>query len=128
MTCFFALCYQRGPGWVPGKPVFEQPLHAHRLYMRQLFEAGTLRLGGPFLDDTGGLVIVQAADEGAARELLDRDPAISAGVMRATLHSWQVLAGAEVLAAIPAPISSMASAARPSCAQPEASADLDRRS
>jgi hypothetical protein len=45
MHTIFALCYRPGPAWLPGKPVYEQPLKQHRAYMRSLHDAGTIVLG-----------------------------------------------------------------------------------
>jgi len=42
------------------------------------------------LADTFGLVIFEAATEDAARRFMEEDPAVQAGVMTATLHSYAV--------------------------------------
>lgn len=41
-------------------------------------------------DKTFGLVVFEAADEAAARALMEADPAVLAGVMTATLHPYAV--------------------------------------
>jgi len=40
------------------------------------------------LDQTMGLIIFSAADEAAAREFMNADPCVTAGVMTATLHPY----------------------------------------
>jgi len=40
------------------------------------------------LDQTFGLVIFSAPDEAAAREFMNADPCVAAGVMTATLHPY----------------------------------------
>lgn len=85
------LYYRRGPAWLDGRSVFEQPLQAHLAYMRQLKADQVLTLGGPFTDDTGGLVVVQAESVSAARALADADPAVKDGVMVVEVHPWKVL-------------------------------------
>jgi uncharacterized protein len=40
------------------------------------------------LDSTFGIVVFEAEDEAAARQFMDTDPAITAGVMSATLHPY----------------------------------------
>jgi uncharacterized protein YciI len=102
MDNIFAICYSRGPSWVVGKSVFEQPLAAHLAYMTALKTRGTLLLGGPYTDDHGGLIVVKVPGEQAARDLIAADPAVRAGVMTATAHPWKLLAGADALAE-PAP-------------------------
>lgn len=42
------------------------------------------------LPKTFGLVVFEAADDTAAREFMESDPAIAAGVMSATLHPYSV--------------------------------------
>lgn len=48
------------------------------------------------LDQTMGLVIFRAPDEAAAREFMNADPCVTAGVMSATLHPYglALMAGA----------------------------------
>jgi hypothetical protein len=47
--------------------------------MDDLFERGLIALGGPFLDDSGAMLVMRVADEGEARELLGPDPWCSNG-------------------------------------------------
>lgn len=89
----FVLHYRRGPAWLEGKTVFEQPLAEHLAYVKQLIFAGTLALGGPFLDDSGGLLVVHADDTAAAQAIAEADPAIRAEIMVAEVHPWQLRAG-----------------------------------
>lgn len=71
-----------GPRWIEGKSVYEQGLavEAHLAAMRDLFDAGELLLGGPF-DQGGGIAILDVPDEAAAREVMEADPGVRAGVM-----------------------------------------------
>lgn len=84
----FVIEYDPGPEWEEGKPVFEQDLQAHGGYMFGLQEEGTLLLGGPYLDDTGGLVLMLADDLDAAKEVLASDPAIEEGVFSGEVHPY----------------------------------------
>ena len=97
MSHTFAIHYRCGPEWVHGKTVFEQPLQDHLAYMHQLVEAGILKMGGPFLDDTGGLIVVIAETEQEAGELATADPAVRNGVMTAQTHPWKLIAGKELV-------------------------------
>lgn len=90
----FVIYYRRGPAWVEGKTVFEQPLAAHLAYMKQLAATGTLLRGGPFADDLGGLVVVRVADKAAAEAVLESDPAVRDQVMVAEAHPWNLMVGA----------------------------------
>src|SRR3954447_21523580 len=71
-----------GPRWLPGKSVYEQgkPVEDHLVAMRNQYDAGILQLGGPF-DHGGGIAVLDVGDEGAARAVMDADPAVRAGVM-----------------------------------------------
>lgn len=89
----FVIYYRRGPAWVEGKSVFEQPLQEHLAYVKGLAARGTLRLGGPFTDDSGGLIVVDAANVADAQALLEADPAVRDRVMTAEAHPWKLLAG-----------------------------------
>jgi uncharacterized protein YciI len=93
MQTIFALCYRPGPAWLAGKRVFEQPLAGHLAYMRSLHDAGKIVVGGPYTDDSGGMVAVEADSHEAALEILEGDPAIEDGVMVGDVHPWRILAG-----------------------------------
>jgi hypothetical protein len=53
--------------------------------MCRRFDEGALLLGGPF-DDGGGIAVIEAADEMAAENLLEADPAVAAGVLSYRMH------------------------------------------
>ncbi len=84
----YAVIYQPGPGWLPGKPVFEQPLNAHWDYLNTLYHQGLLIEGGPYSDDSGGVVLLRAGDLDEAWEIVDLDPSIVDGVFIAEVHPW----------------------------------------
>jgi len=90
----FAIHYRCGPAWLAGKSVFEQPLQAHLAYMRALVASKTLIFGGPFLDDSGGLIVVDVASPQDASKLAQNDPAVLEQIMVAEAHPWKLMAGA----------------------------------
>ena len=76
---------------------FEQPteaeeaaMAAHYNYLKQAAAAGTVLLAGPCLDETFGLVVLQAADDDAARAFMYHDPSVKANVMMAELHPFNL--------------------------------------
>ncbi|MFC4456117.1 YciI family protein [Deinococcus sonorensis] len=85
------LHYARGPGWVPDRPVFEQPLHRHLAYMRRLHQQGIVLAGGPYTDHSGGLVILQPMTLEDAEQMLRADPAIVDGTMTASANLWHTM-------------------------------------
>jgi uncharacterized protein YciI len=65
----------------------------HFAYLERLLAEGTVLLAGRTLNDdasTFGLVIYRAPDEAAARAVMEGDPAVRAGVMRAELFPYRV--------------------------------------
>jgi uncharacterized protein YciI len=66
---------------------------AHFARLKAATDAGQVILAGRTaepLDRTQGLVIFTAADEAAAREFMNADPCVAAGVMTATLHPYDL--------------------------------------
>jgi uncharacterized protein len=77
----YVLLYRPGPAWVAGVPVTEQALGPHRAYAQALFEAGRLVFAGPFLDDGGGVAVLNVRDRAEAERTLAADPAVASGVL-----------------------------------------------
>ncbi len=66
-------------------------VEAHFNNLQRLLNEGTLVLAGRTLvPDSMGLVIILAPDEAVARAIMDNDPAIVGGIMRAELFSYRV--------------------------------------
>jgi YCII-related domain len=65
---------KRGPKWVAGKPAGEQALRNHGRYLQEQMTKGALQLAGPFLDDSGGLILYNARDEAEVRAIVEHDP------------------------------------------------------
>ena len=81
-----------GPNWAAGKGSREQPYWTeHADFMDALFNNGTVIMGGPYADYSNILVIVEAADENAVRDLFRRDPFIEQGILHlANVHEWLI--------------------------------------
>lgn len=80
-----------GPAWKLGVPFQEQPgVRDHIAHMAELHAEGKLVMGGPFLvDDTGGMVVFDG-DAEAARAWCERDPAVQRGLLHIELRPWLV--------------------------------------
>jgi uncharacterized protein YciI len=66
---------------------------AHFAYLEDLTEKGMMILMGRTQnndDSTFGVAIFEAGDESAARTIMENDPAIRGGMMRATLYPYKV--------------------------------------
>lgn len=89
MAGHFLVTQSPGPGWIPGKPFYEQPLMDHGRWVHGLHLQGVLVEGGPFTDDGGGgFYIVEAEDLDAAAELAAQDPAVRDGIFTAEVRPW----------------------------------------
>jgi uncharacterized protein YciI len=84
----FVTIFSHGPQWQPGKSVYEQGpvIDDHLIAMRHRFDEGTLVLGGPFDGGTGGVAVLEAPDVSAARDVIESDPAVRAGVLDYRIH------------------------------------------
>ena len=88
----FVVIYTPGPAWLQGKSITEQPyFREHGRYMQRFFADKRLIMGGPFMDNQGGLGIIDVANEAQAREILEQDPAVLARVFQPHLHPWHAV-------------------------------------
>jgi len=88
---YFVVFHRPGPAWVKGTGFRDQPgIGNHVAHMRALFGRGVMVMGGPFLDDSGGMMVLEAADAQAARELAEADPAVAAGLLSIEIKPWMV--------------------------------------
>jgi uncharacterized protein YciI len=89
----FVVIHRPGPAWRTGVPVFEQEgLQRHAEHYRAVRDAGKLDLGGPFLDDASGGMMMPAA--GMTREEVDAlarsDPTVASGLLVYEIRPWLV--------------------------------------
>jgi DNA-binding NarL/FixJ family response regulator len=67
---------------------------AHRRYWEDLAVGGVLLGGGLYTDESGGLMLCEAADDTALRRLVDGDPYVRAKLVRSVkIREWHVLVG-----------------------------------
>lgn len=69
----------------------------HREYLAELLRRGQLHESGPWVDETGALLIYEAADEAEARAILAADPySQEPGVVAAAeVKEWSVVFSAK---------------------------------
>jgi uncharacterized protein YciI len=87
----FVVFHRPGPSWKLGVPAFEQPgLQAHVEHFAELLKAGKLELGGPFLDESsGGMMIPEAGvSEAEIRSFAADDPTVKAGLLAFEVRQW----------------------------------------
>ncbi|CAN5707745.1 YciI family protein [soil metagenome] len=62
---------------------------AHREYLGALKDKGQIAASGPFVDDSGALIIYETDTEEEAIQLLENDPFRKAGVFQTyTMKPW----------------------------------------
>jgi len=88
----FVVIHTPGPSWKKGVDFREQDgVREHVEHYRKLKEEGRLAMGGPFLDDSGGMML---AAEGETKESLEefaaRDPAVVSALLRFEVKPWYV--------------------------------------
>ena len=81
-------------------------LDAHAAYVERLTRASTVLLAGRTQrpdDDAFGIVILQAESDEAAQRVMQEDPAVEQGVMRAELFPYRIAFLAERIGELAAP-------------------------
>ena len=79
-----------------GTPDEQSALADHFTYLERLHGDGVVRLAGRTTtkdERAFGIVVFQADGNEAARDIMNADPAIEHGVMRATLHPFRIALG-----------------------------------
>jgi uncharacterized protein YciI len=88
---YYVLFHSPGEKWVESVSFQEQPgVEEHVGYMASFLEAGTLAIGGPFLDDSGGMMVFRAKDQADAEEVANADPAVKKGLLKVIVKPWYV--------------------------------------
>lgn len=65
-------------------------MDSHFQYLNGLLSEQKLILAGPCLDGAFGIVVFQAESMSSARNIMENDPSVMAGIMNAELHSYRV--------------------------------------
>lgn len=86
------IIYSTGEAWLEGRPHWEQELVPHRHYLVDVLK-DRLVSTGPFMDHTGGLVIVEVERIEEAEEVAKHDPAVLEGKFNYVVHPWEPLEG-----------------------------------
>ena len=74
-------------------PEEDEIVGRHFAYLKDLTEKGVMILMGRTQtadESTFGIAIFEAENEEAARTIMENDPAVAGGVMRATLYPYKV--------------------------------------
>ena len=88
----FVVISSAGPKRDLSKGTREQPLwDEHAAFIDQLVAEGFILMGGPFVDEGGSMLIINADDENEVREKLKSDPWMKHGVLKLeSVKRWQI--------------------------------------
>lgn len=62
----------------------------HVAYLRELDASGKLFMAGPFSDDKGGMIILNARDIKEAFKIASEDPFVKQGVRQFEVRKWHI--------------------------------------
>ncbi len=89
---YYVLFHSPGSAWVEGTGFREQPgVIEHARYMMGFQETGHMQLGGPFLDDTGGMMVMRAASQEEAEGFANADPCVKNGLLTVQVKPWMTV-------------------------------------
>jgi uncharacterized protein YciI len=89
----FVVIHKPGPAWEPNKSPFEQTgIQGHVDHYRTLRNEGKLLLGGPFMDKSGGGMMISEAgvSEKEVSEFAAADPLVKSGVLTFEIRPWMI--------------------------------------
>ena len=87
----YVIIHMPGPAWEKGVPPLEQKgLQEHVSHYAQLLTDGKLSLGGPFMDEvSGGMMIPEpGVSESEIRAFAQSDPAVKSGLLTYHIRPW----------------------------------------
>ncbi|TCP65783.1 YciI family protein [Baia soyae] len=89
---YSVVIFGHGENWEQDKPIWEQDLKPHQEYWRNYRLAEDKIIGGgPFMDHSGGMVILEVEDLEEATKLVQKDPAVEMGLFSFKVHPWHLL-------------------------------------
>jgi uncharacterized protein YciI len=88
----FVAISSAGPNRDSSKGTREQPLwDEHAAFIDQLVADGFILMGGPFVDEGGSMLMVNADDEVEVRKKLKNDPWLKHGVLKLeSVKRWEI--------------------------------------
>jgi uncharacterized protein YciI len=91
MIQFHMALLRKGPRWDATNEQERAPiLQQHILSVVSLLDSGKAAITGPLVDDTdlAGIFILRASSAPEAKDWVDNDPAVKAGLFSAEIHPW----------------------------------------
>jgi uncharacterized protein YciI len=86
---YFVLFHSPGEKWKQGVSFREQPgVREHVQYMSSFIESKKLVIGGPFLDNSGGMMVMSAESREEAEKIANADPSVQNGLLKVDVKPW----------------------------------------
>lgn len=83
------IIYSRGQKWREGISLHDQPfIPEHAVYSQSLYDNGFAIMGGPFADQSGGMIVLQFENIEKAIELAENDPAVINHIFNYEIKPW----------------------------------------
>jgi uncharacterized protein YciI len=89
----YVVVHTPGARWRHGLPIFEQEgIQDHIAHFREWLAQGKLAIGGPFLDEyAGGMMVpTEGLSEAAVTAFANADPAVRSGLLKVAVRQWLV--------------------------------------
>jgi len=88
----YVVFHKPGPSWQQGVDFRKQPgVQDHIKHYMRLYQDGKLALGGPFLDNTGGMMIpVDGISLDEIKAFAEADPAVKSGLLLVEIKPWMI--------------------------------------
>jgi uncharacterized protein YciI len=91
-TIQYVVFHKPGPKWQKGVDFRQQPgVEDHVAHYMKLYNDGRLAMGGPFLDNTGGMMIAALGEtQDSLSKFAAEDPAVKSGLLTFEVKPWFV--------------------------------------
>lgn len=85
----FLISLAKGPNWRKDAAFHNQPfMPEHAVYVQQAFDQGDVIMAGPFMDFSGGAIVLDAATKEEAIAFAENDPTVKNGMFTFSVKEW----------------------------------------
>lgn len=88
----YVVFHKPGPNWQQGVDFRKQPgVQDHVKHYMKLHQDGKLAMGGPFLDNSGGMMVsIEGVSLDEIKAFAEADPAVKGGLLVLEIKPWMV--------------------------------------